>query len=511
MTSLTLFSTQLHATVVNHSVKTAQGAPLTIDLNGVITNITTVNVQVASAPAAGNTAVAVTCSDLSNACVLYTPDPAFVGVDSFDYSVVNDLGATEVATVTVRVGDVSQAGNVGVIPAVEVENMLENTLCLGSQTGDLLTLCTILATTAAGSEDRRILIRALTPEDVAAQGSMDELLATAQLNNITRHLAALRNTQQQVAIGGLSFRLDSKNIQLAELLKGTQSGGAAGSGGNALSWFINGDISNGEQEETLYEDGFDFFTGTVSTGLDLRLNSGVVGLAWGLSKTSTDVLYEMGGLEALSNSVIAYGSYYPTQETYVDFIISANFTRFESERRIVFGTFDDLVSSQNDATSVALRLESGVNLAQSGAFNMSLDFKAEYTKTNIDGYIEQGNSLFAVTIDDRESNQAKTILGTSMSYAISTGVAVIRPQMDLYWVHQFNEEAGKVQGFFNADPTQTRFAFDSNLPDTDYLKLGLGMSIILPGGSTGFVQLGTVLDKDYTSSRRLSMGLRLEL
>jgi uncharacterized protein YhjY with autotransporter beta-barrel domain len=276
--------------------------------------------------------------------------------------------------------------------------------------------------------------------------------------------------------------------------------------------FINGNIGGGKQDESEFENGFEFKSNGISAGADYRFGStGVLGGAVGVAATNLDLNYDQGGLDARGLSFIGYGSLYPTDNSYIDIIISVNSASFDSERRIVFGATDDFALGSNDSSTLATHLAAGYNLVQSGGFSASLDAMADYAQTTIEGYIETGDSVFNVTIAEHDVSQLTSSLGTTMTYAISSARAVFIPQLDLFWVHQFKEEADIIEGYFNVDPNQTIFRFNSNLPDVDFFKVELGLSAISTAGTTSFVQLGSTVSRSDYQNWHLAVGLRMEL
>ncbi len=81
------------------SGSTSAGSTLTVPASGVLANDTGTGLTVTSntTPADGSATVN------ADGSYSYTPDPGFSGVDSFDYTVTDDLGRTASATVTVTV------------------------------------------------------------------------------------------------------------------------------------------------------------------------------------------------------------------------------------------------------------------------------------------------------------------------------------------------------------------------------------------------------------------------
>ncbi|MFV2055550.1 MAG: autotransporter domain-containing protein [Thiohalomonadales bacterium] len=511
--------TTAYATLTNASVGTAQGVELPIDLVGNISDIVEMPpvVTVASQPSGTNTATATICSTSGlSTCITYKPAADFVGVDTFTYAVVNDAGVTETATVTVSVAGATDPSS-GIAPITEVEQTLTVACGLEPLDPEAQTACDIFNSIPLDSPDGRIMLEAITPAEVAAQLTLGDAMAQGQLGNIAKYLRALRKGQRLVSVGGLAIYQDGETLtgdMLADLFSGDSSGGAASadSGNSRWGWFINGNIGGGKQDETDYENGFDFDMNGVSSGVDYRFSSsGIIGAAIGYSSTAMDLLYGQGGTDATGLSYIGYGSFYPSQNSYVDVILSANNNSFESQRRIVFGSNDDVAYSENDSLAFALSIAGGFNVIQGSSFTATIDGKLETIKSTIDGYTETGTSDFNVTIEDRDSSQFSTAIGSIMTYAISTANVVFLPQLDIFWVHQFEEDADLIEGAYNFSRETTAFSFNANAPDTDYFRLNIGLSAVTLGGNTGYVQLGSTFSRADYQNWLLALGWRLEL
>jgi hypothetical protein len=81
------------------NVITLSDTKIIIDFSASITNVTNPNISIATPPANG-TAIKTPNTPLS---ITYTPNSGYSGIDSFVYQVINDIGQTEMATVTIAV------------------------------------------------------------------------------------------------------------------------------------------------------------------------------------------------------------------------------------------------------------------------------------------------------------------------------------------------------------------------------------------------------------------------
>jgi len=506
------------------SVSTPKDTPLEINFSQVVdsSGISGAALQIVSPPTKGTYTVG--CSSTNN-CIVYTPNSAFSGFDNFQYTI--DASETP-QTVTINVGSVS-ANNSG-------SNAVFNTLvtiCDPSATTDLDLFCSAFrAASATPGEippDLRELLNAISPQDVAAQGGVNSDFINQQLSNITKHLSALRQAQTSVSLGGLTLRQDDKSITgttLAQWLepkpesdKITDShlpdlGGGASADNlskGQMSYFGNGTIVSASQKETEFENAFEVSTNGITQGIDYRLgSSGYIGLAGGYANSDVTMDYSQGGLKAEGFNFILYGTFYLAKSAYLDLILTSGNTHFDNERKIVFGTENTLATSGNDSSSLGTKATLGYSLANIKGWSGNMEFSAQQIKTTIDGFSEVSESLYSVTVEDRNQTRTTLSLGGNITYAASYPGMVVMPQFDLFAIHNLETDGDEITAYFNEDPNHTRFSFLSNTPDSNYIQSNLGVSFISPGGFTGYLQLGATLSNEFYSGTQFSAGLRVE-
>jgi outer membrane autotransporter protein len=84
------------------------------------------------------------------------------------------------------------------------------------------------------------------------------------------------------------------------------------------------------------------------------------------------------------------------------------------------------------------------------------------------------------------------------------------PHLQLEWEHEFKDDPQAVEARFLHDPTGSPMVIRGDPLDTDYLRLGLGMSMVLTKGRSGFFYYERLLGKDGMSQYNLALGFRME-
>jgi outer membrane autotransporter protein len=397
-----------------------------------------------------------------------------------------------------------QAAEVGrVVASICPRGALDPAVTLG---GDLQARCNELA----GAADRSAVGEALlqwAPEEAATQGSMNVDIGNAQLKNIGARLAALRGGIGRANLAGLDY--------------GSALGGAASadSGFSRLGFFVNGDLQFGDKDATARESGFDFDSRGITAGLDYRLSDrSVVGAAFGYSNADADIDNNGGNLDADGYSLSLYGSFYPTDTTYVDVSLTRGWNEFEQRRNIVFnaGTPVSQVASSNpDGDYWTGSIGAGMQFNRQ-AWTYGPHARFEVTRADVDGFAETlsnpaaaGNGL-GLRINDQSFRSTTLALGGSVSYAMSTGWGVLLPMADVEYVHEFSNDGDSITGTFVNDPTATAFNLRLDDGDSSYFRVGFGASAQFAQGRSAFVYYQGLLGYDDLSSHSISAGLRLE-
>lgn len=532
-----LFSLREYSTEVNSKIE----INLANELGSLDPAIVNPQVVIVTGPVHGSATAL--CNDTSNTtCITYTPANNFIGFDTFTITVVESTNtsireATD-ATIKINIGGVtaSTSGTTAVWETV-------SDLCDVSSSPALSDFClpynnsSSSQTPGAIPPDLREFLNAISPQDMAAQGTVGYDLANQQLKNIGKHLAALRSGQTIAPLGGLTFNQHGKQFSADDIahwlnpndkrktksetdklaglpdlnLEGYRGGAASADRQGNAGFFINGVIGSATQLKSEFEDGFKFSTNGATGGIDFKFrNLGYVGIAGGFADSQLDMDYGYGGLQAEGYTGTVYGSFYPSKSSYIDVIVSGSNYTFDNSRRIVFGSVDSFAYSSNQSNTTALKLTSGLSFFNRRGWSGNAELNAQRITSKIQGFAESGNSSYNVTLEDRTIYRTTASLGGNISYANSLARGVLIPQFDMYLVHRFEQDPDTITAYFNEDPDKTLFTFTANAPDSNYFQSNLGVSYLSPGGITAFLQIGATLSQDYYSGYQIASGMRIE-
>jgi len=457
----------------------------------------------------------------------YTPPNAsYNGVDSFVYQI--DTGTAILsATVTIQVGPYSSsglsvAGTPEFVSLQHIDNMCSSS---GGQAPPSLTAFCTDFSLATPSERARIA-RETAPMELGGQNQMASVSTSQQLDNVRRRMAVLRQGLSGAgALSGLQLRWQDKAYAVNDILGDTaygealrqSSGGAAAADGNErLSAFANGSFGGGSHDSSLYEDGYSLSNRSLTAGVDYRFNDKLVGgVALGSTHAGMDVDANGGSVSSRGISLLGYGSYYISAQSYVEAIWSLHKNSMDATRNIDYSVqgvakHASAISSTNNAVT-SLSIGTGYETYFSKGVTMTLSANLDWLNSGFDGYAESGAQDKNLVVSKREISQRIYTLNSRFNKAVSLPSGVLIPQLDFTWKHDFSDSAETMAMRYRADPSKRYFYINSEIPDSDYFQLNLGTSYVLPGGNTGFIYYEKTLGRSGYSIYNLSLGYRMNI
>jgi len=386
---------------------------------------------------------------------------------------------------------------------------------------DLLTQCSRMLGNSSSSGIPNTLEQ-VTTEKARAATSVAVETGNQQLANIGSRLAAVRGGATGLSLQGFTLNIDGQPVpaQLAgDLLSSQLSGGAASGDSPFGRWgfFVNGSFNFGDKDDTENETGFDFTTTGVTAGADYRFTDQLIaGGAIGYARNDTTFDADGGGLDTETWHLAAYGTYGWAERGYVDAIVEYGWQSYDSTRNIRYQIASDIgavsrqATADYDGTQFGASIGAGYDFDR-GPLSYGVYGRAGYVQVDVDGYREHGASGLDLRLDDFDATSVTTTLGTRISRVFNTNWAVLVPQARAEWEHEYDQDADRLVARFAADPTDTAFGIQSDSPDRDYFRLGLGLSAVFPRGLSAFINYDTVLDKQDWTDHFIDVGVRWEL
>src|SRR5262245_34131008 len=402
-------------------------------------------------------------------------------------------------------------------------------------TQDLIDRCNDLAPTQQNE-----VLRQIAPEEVGTQG-MNAIETSTK--TIGARLAALRRGASGISIQGLGLNL--KEPALPGTLVAALGPFAAASSTtpttttttpspfSRLGLFVNGLFSVVEKDPTTNEAGFDFHTYGVIAGVDYRFTPRLVlGAAFTYQSTNNDLDNTItlvrnvptsvsgGSADARTYGFLLYGTYYVLEQFYVDGMLGFGWNNYRLDRVISYDLggatplVNQIAHAEPDGHQFTFSVGAGYDFRQ-GALTYGPLVRLQYLKLNIDGYQEKINNPlpgfgWALALDSQDVESLTTALGGRVSYALSTGLGVLVPQVRIEWEHEFKNDARLLTAQFVNDPQRQPIRFTTDNPTRNYVNLGAALSATFRGGISAFIDYQTVVGLENVTRHDITVGMRGE-
>ncbi len=113
----------------------------------------------------------------------------------------------------------------------------------------------------------------------------------------------------------------------------------------------------------------------------------------------------------------------------------------------------------------------------------------------IESFTESG-SAFNLRNSSQDLDSVTTVLGAEISYAISTALGIISPQIRVGWLHEYENDSRTVKAVYPGDPGATPINVFTDSPDRNSVPFGASILATLPRGFSAFLDYGTVFALD---------------
>ncbi|MFY2764382.1 autotransporter domain-containing protein [Arenimonas sp. MALMAid1274] len=364
--------------------------------------------------------------------------------------------------------------------------------------------------------------------DVAlAQGNASMSAAQSQFQNLKTRIAALRSGTNGTDFGGLAFNTSAGPISLGMLagaLAPESSATEVGTDFSRWGFFAAGTIGRGEMDPGDINPAYDYDIDGITLGVDYRQSDKwIIGGSLGYTRQDTDLPDGRGGVETRGFSVSAYSTFYQQDSWYADGVLTWGRNNFEMLRRITYTvptagggtrTIDQEAGSDSDGDLLSTAFTVGRDFNR-GALGIGPYARVLYTRLDFDSINEEllpglpGSGL-GLRVEERSLSSLASVLGTKFTYTHSTDWGVLMPHLQLEWEHEFRDDPQAIEARFLNDPTGSAMLVRGDPLDTDYFRLGLGLSMVLSRGRSGFLYYEHLLGRDGMSQYSLALGLRLE-
>jgi outer membrane lipase/esterase len=356
----------------------------------------------------------------------------------------------------------------------------------------------------------------LAADQVSAQNAVAGRRNDANLSVVAQRLHLLRLTSNISAT-------DSDTLLAGNFpLDGATGGGAsAESQDGLLGVFLNGRYLDGDEDESFFQDGYDFDGWGVLLGSDYRFSDNLVaGAALNYSEGDVDYDDNRGELQTETWGAMGYGSYSLENGAYFEGTAGYSSIAYDMSRTVSY-TIDTNTALQNmdsspDGSVLSFGLGGGYTY-NNQSLTVTPSIRFNYLENDVDGYRERSTDLsatggaMALAVNSTSFDSLTSNLGLTVANAVSFSGGVIIPQVSLEWVREFEDDSTSIQTRYQNDINSTRFSISTRELDDQYWDFSIGLSAQFQGGISGFVIYRTLLEYDGLNYNSVEAGLRVEL
>jgi uncharacterized protein YhjY with autotransporter beta-barrel domain len=435
-------------------------------------------------------------------------------------------------------------------------------LVLTAAQTNLLGNCKAILNTYGGGNDAAGLLstlNAISGRQATAIQQTGLLFAGTQFTDLGTRLAQLRQGVSGVSFSGLDTGSPLAGM-LAELLPGwnTSPGGSAGASGGVPSpgtpgsvgggagdsnpgdqqsrwgFFLNGNLRRGSQETTTDEQGFGFQSNGVTAGADYRLNNHLVfGAAVAHTNGITAFNDGSGRLDSRLNSASLYGTWY-NEAWYLDVIGTYAVISYDASRTSTWSINPAVISplptncagticavgteGDTDARQISFGSSGGYSF-HFGALELGPDAALDYVHLAVNGFTENDgtDSGMGLVFDNQVGESLTLKAGGHLSYAISTPIAVILPQLSARYIHEFKDDQRALNVHFEDDPSAhalggpvSTFQVYTDEPERSYFDYSAGITAQFPFGIAAFATYSALGGYSTIALREYAFGIRFQ-
>ena len=175
-------------------------------------------------------------------------------------------------------------------------------------------------------------------------------------------------------------------------------------------------------------------------------------------------------------------------------------------------TFVLPATSRSDSRTQLFDLRGGYDFF-AGGITLGPRFGFALRHTNLDRFIENGNTPRTLRFNKQREKSQLGSLGVQASKAFGLSPGVINLQVNVDWLHEFKDDQRIITASFAEDlrsnPTQLQFL--NQAPDRNWFNVRVATAAVFPGGLNAFVSFEHNLGHDYLDQYGISFGLRQEL
>jgi len=288
--------------------------------------------------------------------------------------------------------------------------------------------------------------------------------------------------------------------------------GAAGAAADSVSYeglgvFVSGDYQYKDKTATDAELGYTSHSVGPTVGVDYMIGTdGVIGAAFDYSHGFGEYDNNYGDFDTDSYTLIVYGSYFPTDQSFIDLALGVGRKEVDIAH-IDEGGGTGTVKGDTHGIEFTADITGGYDF-NFGAFTVGPRVGLHYKRTDLNSFTETSSDPGALTnaYFDQEDDSLTGTVGVAASYAFSTSFGVVVPQVNAEYVREFLDEREEQSAILGCCGPTT---FKLDQPDRNHFNIGAGVVVVLPDGISPFLSYETEVANYLEETHTVAAGVRL--
>nr|WP_230620515.1 putative Ig domain-containing protein [Xanthomonas arboricola] len=430
----------------------------------------------AAARASGPSPAAAAMAETPTFMLTFTPNPAFVGQATVQFTLSNAFATSVPASVVFTIAPRRD-------PSVDAE------------------------------------VRGL----IDAQSESTRRFARAQIDNFQRRLEATHRGGSTFS-NAVSFQATShcrqadRGISAQPCSPDTQeadndfrdapavasSGTSTAQGQGDLGLWVGGAIRSGSLDKQSNSNGVDFQTDGLSVGADYRVAQSLAigaGLGWG--RDDSDVGRNGSHSKATAYTMALYASFHPGKAFFFDTLVGYQLLSYDLRRYVT----DDasMAEGNRDGKQWIASLSTGADL-QRGELQITPYARVDVARATLDGYVEDGVAPFALRYDDMDVATTTGNLGLRLEWRREVAWGRLTPQLRVEYQRDFQGRGDATLSYadLNGGPFYRagQSAFDRNR-----LMVGIGAALLTEQGLSTRLEYRGITDGDSNNDQTWMINL----